>query len=147
MDGCSKRKTEEVVVSEFASRLNELFTRPVDSGRALPTNRGVARALTERGQPLSASYLCQLRSGRRDSPAPAVIAALADHFGVGPSYFSGITETCAHPDDLALLARLHCSQLARLLVHTHYLSADTVEVIIGFAESLRASEGLQRVDE
>ncbi|MFE3543823.1 transcriptional regulator [Nocardia sp. NPDC059177] len=126
----------------FASRLNDLFARPLVPGEPAPTSRGVARALTERGQPLSGPYLSQLRSGQRENPAPAVVAALAAYFGVHPSHFAPATDTFSHPADLAVLTRLRCDRLRTLLVHAHHLPADSLDLMVRFAESLRASEGL-----
>ncbi|MGW5441520.1 transcriptional regulator [Nocardia asteroides] len=133
-------------MSEFAARLNDLFSYRAGPGQKLVTNDDVVRALTERGQPLSASYLSQLRSGRRENPAPAVVVALAEYFQVRPTYFSGIVETDIHPEDLALLARLHGDGLRALLVHAYHLRTETTDVIVRFAESLRAAEGLMPED-
>lgn len=128
--------------TDFAYRLNELFARPARSGRRAHTNRAVAAAVTARGHRVSAPYLSQLRTGQRDNPSPALVAAFAEFFGVTPQYLYGLAGTHPVRADRAVIKRLPDGSLRTLLAHAQRLDHDTLDMILQFADSLRAAEGL-----
>jgi len=72
----------------LAAQLNHMFaTVPRPSGRELWTNEDAAAAMTEAGVAISAVYLSQLRTGKRDNPSARHLAAIARLFAVPVEYF------------------------------------------------------------
>lgn len=73
----------------FAQRLNRLFDTVYPPGKRRPYSSAEAvTSVRAAGTPMSAPYLSQLRSGKRDNPSTATIQALAMFFGVDVAYFS-----------------------------------------------------------
>lgn len=71
----------------FAERLTRLFAdRRRPDGRRW-TLETVAAGCGERGVTTSAQYIAQLRAGERPAPRLALVAAIADTFGVPVVYF------------------------------------------------------------
>lgn len=75
--------------ASFADRLALLVAAIRPIGERSYSDAEIVRTLAARGTEVSAPYFSQLRSGQRSRPSPAVISALADFFGVLPSYFTG----------------------------------------------------------
>jgi transcriptional regulator with XRE-family HTH domain len=72
----------------FAERLNRLFDTVYPPDRYPYSSAAVVAGVRATGTPMSAPYLSQLRSGNRDNPSAATMAALAKFFGVDPAYFT-----------------------------------------------------------
>jgi transcriptional regulator with XRE-family HTH domain len=72
----------------FADRLNRLFDSVYPPGGYPYSSAAVVAGVRETGTPMSAPYLSQLRSGKRDNPSAATMVALAKFFGVDPAYFT-----------------------------------------------------------
>ncbi len=73
---------------KLADKLDHLFRSVHPRGRGEYTYAEVAKAIEDRGGPtVSATYIWQLRKGRRDNPTKRHLEALADFFGVRPAYF------------------------------------------------------------
>ncbi len=73
----------------FAARLNRLFHTVYPPGRGPYLSLELVRALEARGLTLSAPYLSQLRSGRRDNPSFDTMYMIAEFFGIKSDYFTG----------------------------------------------------------
>lgn len=126
----------------LAEKLDYLFAtvRP-DKGEF--THEQVASALREAGGPtISATYVWQLRKGLRDNPTKHHLEALADFFGVSPSYF--FDEAAAEKIDaeLALLTALRDTSVRAMALRASGLSAGTLEAIRAIIEQARRIEGL-----
>jgi transcriptional regulator with XRE-family HTH domain len=94
------------VRTSFAARLNRLFETVYPPGRRAHTSAEVVAALGARGISMSAPYLSQLRSGNRDNPSTAVMAALADFFGIDLAYFTDDEYSAKLDEELGALERL-----------------------------------------
>ncbi|MGQ0576629.1 MAG: XRE family transcriptional regulator [Pseudonocardia sp.] len=71
----------------MADKLNTLFHTVAPLGREY-TNDEVARGCTQLGHgTFSKTYVWQLRTGQRDNPTKRHLEAVAEFFGVPPSYF------------------------------------------------------------
>lgn len=126
----------------LSEKLDYLFAtvRP-DKGEF--THEQVASALREAGGPtISATYVWQLRKGLRENPTKHHLEALADFFGVSPSYF--FDEAAAEKIDaeLALLTALRDTSVRAMALRASGLSAGTLEAIRAIIEQARRIEGL-----
>lgn len=90
----------------FAQRLNRLFDTVYPPGRNRPYSSAEAVAsVRAAGTPMSAPYLSQLRSGKRDNPSGATMEALAHFFGIDAAYFSDDNYADRLDGELDALAR------------------------------------------
>lgn len=90
----------EVEPDSFAARLNRLFHTVYPPGRGPYFSLELIRALDARGLTLSAPYLSQLRSGRRDNPSVETMYLIAEFFGIRGDYFTGEDEAyCAQLEE------------------------------------------------
>src|SRR5579872_69700 len=72
----------------LADRLDHLFRTAHPKDRGPYTHAEVAEAINAAaGNVISATYVWQLRTGRRDNPTRKHLSALAAFFGVSPMYF------------------------------------------------------------
>src|SRR5690349_178372 len=71
----------------LAEKLDRLFRIVRPKARDEYTYEEVASAIRERGVMISHTYIWQLRKGARDNPTLRHLEALAEFFGVSPSYF------------------------------------------------------------
>jgi transcriptional regulator with XRE-family HTH domain len=126
----------------LAEKLNHLFTVVHPPGREY-THEQVATAIEESGGPtISATYLWQLRTGKRDNPTMRHLEALSGFFGVPPSYFFD-EDTAARVDDqLELLVALRDDHVRQVAVLANGLSAETLKTITTMLERARQLEGL-----
>jgi transcriptional regulator with XRE-family HTH domain len=126
----------------LAEKINHLFTVVHPPGREY-THEQVATAIEESGGPtISATYLWQLRTGKRDNPTMRHLEALSGFFGVPPSYFFD-EDTAARVDDqLELLVALRDHHVRQLAILANGLSTETLETITTMLERARQLEGL-----
>ncbi len=90
----------------LAEKLDELFSTVHPIGKEYSYN-DVARGVEELGAPkVSATYIWQLRTGKRDNPTRRHIEALAAFFGVPPAYFFDDQVAAQVRSQLQLLATL-----------------------------------------
>jgi hypothetical protein len=90
----------------FAERLNRLFDTVYPPGRRPYSSAEVVAGFRERGMSMSAPYLSQLRSGKRDNPSAATMATLAKFFGVDPAYFTDDEYADRLDEELKALSRV-----------------------------------------
>ena len=88
-DGHADAEAPAVPSDSFAARLNRLFRTVYPPGRGPYMSLELVHALDARGLTLSAPYLSQLRSGRRDNPSFDTIYMIAEFFGIRSDYFTG----------------------------------------------------------
>jgi transcriptional regulator with XRE-family HTH domain len=135
-------KAKKPAPKTLAEKINHLFTVVHPPGREY-THEQVATAIEESGGPtISATYLWQLRTGKRDNPTLRHLEALSGFFGVPPSYFFD-EDTAARVDDqLELLVALRDDHVRQVAVLANGLSAETLETITTMLERARQLEGL-----
>src|SRR6476660_9294932 len=80
--------TDGAVPGSLAQRLDNLFTKVRKPGGREYSHREVAEAITLAGEPISYSYIGQLRAGDKDNPTLRHLRALARLFGVPVEYFT-----------------------------------------------------------
>lgn len=104
-------------VPTLAEKINRLFETVHPPERGPYSNAEVEGALAQRkgGPKISATYLYQLRSGRKDNPTRRNLEALVSFFGVDPAYFFDDDAGRATFADLELLAALRGSADVRQL--------------------------------
>lgn len=101
----------------LAEKINRLFETVHPPDRGPYSNAEVEGALAQRkgGPTISATYLYQLRSGRKDNPTKRNLEALVSFFGVDPAYFFDDDIGWATSADLELLAALRSNADVRQL--------------------------------
>ncbi|MFJ2864993.1 hypothetical protein [Kitasatospora sp. NPDC087314] len=127
-----------------AARLNHLFATVHPADRGPYANTEVAQAINEKAghQVLGATYLWQLRKGKRQDPTHSRLKALADFFGVSPMYFYE-EETAKRTDaQLRLAAALRNPAIRQLALDADGLSENSLAAISTMIQSARAIEGL-----
>lgn len=127
-------------LAEKLDSLFELFHRP---GGGQYTHEEVAVALRERGGPtISATYVWQLRKGHRDNPTKRHLEALADFFGVPPSYFFDDEAAARIDEELKLLAAMRDASVRGVALRAAGLSTDSLTFVREAIEHARRLEGL-----
>jgi transcriptional regulator with XRE-family HTH domain len=127
----------------LADKLNHLYRTIHPAGRGEYSNEEVAAAIRERGvSTISATYLWQLRKGMRDNPAIKHVEALADFFGVSPSYFFDDAAAERIDAELRLLIALRDGPVRHLALRAHGLSHESLAKIAEMVEWIRDLEGL-----
>src|SRR5437764_790705 len=103
----------------------------------------VARDLRARGGPtISATYLWQLRTGRRDNPTKAHLEAIAGYFGVNASYFFDDAAAERVGAQLRLLTAMRDARVSEIALRSFGLSPETLQAIAQIIENARRAEGL-----
>jgi transcriptional regulator with XRE-family HTH domain len=133
--------------STLAARLDRLFQTFRRPDHSEHTYEEVARALAGRGGPtISATYVWQLRTGRRDNPTKHHLEALADFFGVSPAYFFDDAAAERIERQLELLAAMSDARVSQIALRSHGLSSASLEAIRGIVENARRLERLPEDD-
>lgn len=129
--------------STLAEKLNHLFAAVHPGGRGEYTYREVAAALETLGGPkISATYLWQLRTGKRDNPTLQHLEALSRFFGVPPAYFFDDTIAERVDAELRLLTLLRDAPVRQIALRSAGLSPRGLRAITEMIEHVRAVEGL-----
>jgi transcriptional regulator with XRE-family HTH domain len=130
----------------FASRLDHLFrtVHPHDRGPYTPAEVAAAINAAEGDNVISATYMWQLKTGRRDNPTYKHVIALSRFFGVSPAYFfeEAETERGAIPPEVALA--LKDDAVRDLALRAAGLSEHSLTAIAGLVDSARALEAPSR---
>jgi transcriptional regulator with XRE-family HTH domain len=127
----------------LADKIDRLFRTVRPAGRGEYSFEEVASTIRDRGGPtISASYVWQLRRGLKDNPTKKHLEALADFFGVPPSYFFD-DEAAARVDaQLELLAAFRDTSVRRMALRAAGLSPESLGAVAETIERLRQLEGL-----
>jgi hypothetical protein len=125
----------------LATQLNHLFsTVPRPGGRDLWTNEDAAATMTDTGVAMSAAYLSQLRTGKRDNPSARHLAAIARLFEVPMEYFFD-SEVAAKIDaDLRLLVAVRDAGVHTIALRAQGLSEESLSGVAGMIEHIRRLE-------
>lgn len=133
----------EPLALTLADKLTRLFSTIHPRGRSEYTSEEVADAIRERGGPtISATYIWQLRTGRRDNPTKKHLEALADFFGVSPAYFFDDAAAARIDAELELLAALREAPVRQVALRASGLSTQSLKAIAEMIDRVRELEGL-----
>ncbi len=130
----------------LASRLEHLFqTSRGDDGQPFSA-ADVAAAINAAagGHVIGATYVWQLKTGRRDNPTYKHLLALSRFFGVPPTYFfdEADLERGAIPPDVA--AALRDDDVREIALRAAGLSERTLKALRAMIDSARTMEGVQQ---
>jgi transcriptional regulator with XRE-family HTH domain len=130
--------------SSLADKIDHLFRTVHSRDRGEYTFEEVADAINQRGAAtISPTYIWQLRKGLRDNPTKKHLEALADFFGVNPTYFFDDEAAKRIDTELDLLATLRDSGVRQLALRAFGLSPETLDSITHMVERARDLEGLE----
>ncbi|GGM15996.1 helix-turn-helix domain-containing protein [Nakamurella endophytica] len=128
----------------LATQLNHLFaTVPRPGTSQLWNNEDAAAAMREAGVNISAAYLSQLRTGKRDNPSARHLGALARLFRVPVDYFFDPAVSKQIDADLRLLVAVRDANVQGIALRAHGLSATGLSGIAGMIEHIRRMERLE----
>jgi transcriptional regulator with XRE-family HTH domain len=135
--------TDEQRPLTLAGKLDRLFRTVHPRGRGEYTYEEVASAIRERGVLISHTYVWQLRKGVRDNPTKRHLEALADFFGVSPTYFLDGEAAQRIDDQLELLVALRDNTVRTVALRAAGLSGPSLQAIQSMIERAREIEGIQ----
>lgn len=124
-------------------RLNKLFELMRKAGTPPLSNAAAAAAITEKtGVPISPAYLWQLRSGLKTNPTVAHLRAIADYFGVPPSYLIDRGTDPAIDAQLNLLQALRDNGVRDLAARASGLTPQALDSLAAIVDHLRELQRL-----
>lgn len=128
----------------LADRLDHLFRTVHPKDRGPFTHAEVAAAINAAagGNIISATYVWQLRTGRRDNPTRRHLSGLAAFFGVSPVYFFDDTETSRDTVPAELVTALKDDGVREVALRAAGLSDRALGAIREMIESARAVESV-----
>ncbi|OMC17565.1 XRE family transcriptional regulator [Mycobacterium colombiense] len=129
--------------SGLATRLNKLFELMRKAGTPPLSNAAAAAAITDKtGVPISPAYLWQLRSGLKTNPTVVHLRAIADYFGVPPSYLIDRGTDPAIDAQLNLLQALRDNGVRDLAARASGLTPQALDSLAAIVDHLRELERL-----
>ncbi|WP_042437601.1 helix-turn-helix domain-containing protein [Streptacidiphilus albus] len=130
--------------STIAARLEHLFKVVHPADRGPYSNAEVAERInTDAGeQILSATYLWQLKTGKRTDPTHSRLTAIAKFFGVSPMYFYEDEAAERANEQLRVLSALRDEGVRKLVLRADGLSPRGLAGIAQMIEAARTVEGL-----
>jgi transcriptional regulator with XRE-family HTH domain len=131
----------------LAAKIDRLFEVVRRPDREHYTHEEVARACREAtGESFSATYLWQLRTGRRDNPTKRHLEALAAFFQVPVAYFFDDEQGTKIDEELAMLGALRDAAVRNVALRAVTLSSDGLDTIADVIEAIARREA-RRADE
>jgi transcriptional regulator with XRE-family HTH domain len=129
----------------LAEKVDRLFRTIHAKDRGEYSFEEVAEGIRARGGPtISATYVWQLRKGLRDNPTKKHLEALADFFGVSPSYFFDEDAAKRIDAELDILTALRDAPVRQIALRAVGLSPESLATIADMVERVRQ---LERVPE
>ncbi|NEA97628.1 helix-turn-helix domain-containing protein [Streptomyces sp. SID13726] len=126
----------------LAEKIDALFRIVRRPNREQFSHEEVARACREAtGESFSATYMWQLRTGRRDNPTKRHLEALAQFFDVPVAYFFDDAEGAAIAKELELLGALRDAGVRSVALRAVNLSPEGVSTISDMIDVLARREG------
>jgi len=114
----------------LAEKIDMLFQVIRRQTRDQYSNEEVAKACREAtGESFSATYLWQLRTGRRDNPTKRHLEALAQYFHVPVAYFFDDAQGAEIAKELELVGALRDAGVRSIALRAVNLSAEGVSTI------------------
>ncbi len=127
----------------LANKLDELFRKGHPGGRGEYTYEEVAEGIRRQGGPtISATYLWELRTGKKDNPRKRHLEAIAAFFGISPEYFFDTKTAERISAQLDLFAAMRDAGVRDLALRAAELSPEALRTIARVIELARRSEGL-----
>ncbi|ANN18181.1 XRE family transcriptional regulator [Amycolatopsis orientalis] len=128
-------------LTERIDRLFQVVRRP--DGEQY-SHEEVARACREStGESFSATYLWQLRTGRRDNPTKRHLEALAGFFQVPPAYFFDDEQGRALAEEVELLGALRNVAVRNLALRAVTLSEEGLGTVSDIVEAIKRREAMR----
>ena len=125
----------------LAEKINTLFQVVRRPNREQFSHEEVAKACREAtGETFSATYLWQLRTGRRDNPTKRHLEALAQYFQVPVAYFFDDDQGAAIAHELELLGALRDAGVRSVALRAVNLSPEGVDTISDMIDVLARRE-------
>ncbi|MGW3950736.1 XRE family transcriptional regulator [Streptomyces sp. NPDC004752] len=126
----------------LADKIDALFRIVRRPSREQFSHEEVARACREAtGESFSATYLWQLRTGRRDNPTKRHLEALAQFFDVPVAYFFDDDKGAVIARELELLGALRDADVRSVALRAVNLSPEGVSTISDMIDVLARREG------
>ncbi len=132
--------------SEIARRLNRLFEVFHKPNEPPLSNAAAAAAITEKtGVSISAAYIWQLRTGKATNPSLGHLKALAEFFGIEPSYLLDDDVDPKIESQLELLQLLRDEGVRDLALRASGLTPGAIDSIRAMVDHVRKLEKLPPV--
>jgi transcriptional regulator with XRE-family HTH domain len=136
---------EAVGSLSLAQKIDRLFDVVHRPDGTPYSNEEAARACREAtGESFSATYLWQLRSGRRDNPTKRHLEALAGFFQVPPAYFFDDDQAAEIADQLKLLGALRDAGVRSVALRAVTLSPEALDTVSELIDIIGRREALRR---
>lgn len=133
--------------SELSIKLNKLFRTMRKPSEPILSNAAAAEAITNQtGVSISAAYLWQLRQGIKNNPTVAHLRAIAEFFGVTPSYLIDPGIDPKIDEQLDLLAALRDAGIRDLALRANGLTPEAIDSLRAMVDHARQLERLPPVD-
>ena len=127
--------------STLAEKIDTLFKAVRRPNREQFSHEEVAKACREAsGETFSATYLWQLRTGRRDNPTKRHLEALAQFFHVPVAYFFDDDQGAATARELELLGALRDAGVRSVALRAVNLSREGIDTISEIIDVLARRE-------
>ncbi|MFI1105170.1 XRE family transcriptional regulator [Streptomyces melanogenes] len=131
----------ETGAQSLAERIEALFRTVRRPDRTPYSNEDVARACRDAsGETFSATYLWQLRTGRRDNPTKRHLESLAAFFQVPVTYFFDDAESARISEEIALLSVMRDAGVRDVALRAVTLSPDGLGIVRDLIESIARRE-------
>lgn len=125
----------------LADKIDKLFRIVRRPNREQYSHEEVARACREAtGESFSATYLWQLRTGRRDNPTKRHLEALAQFFQVPPAYFFDDEQSSRIAEELELLGALRDAGVRNVALRAVNLSPEGLGTISDMIDAIARRE-------
>ncbi|ATL65078.1 XRE family transcriptional regulator [Nocardia terpenica] len=129
----------------LADKIERLFRIVRKAGSEQHSNEEVAAACREAtGESFSATYLWQLRTGRRDNPTKRHLEALANFFDVPVAYFFDDDQGRRIQAELELLGALRNAEVRDIALRAVNLSPDGLGTINDIIDAIAKREAARR---
>lgn len=133
--------------SELSIKLNKLFEIMRKPSAPPLSNAAAAEAITRQtGVSISSAYLWQLRNGMKTNPTVAHLRAIAEFFGVTPSYLIDPGIDPKIDEQLDLLAALRDAGVRDLAMRASGLTPQAISSLRAMVDHARQLEQLPPVD-
>ncbi|MFJ8313014.1 MULTISPECIES: XRE family transcriptional regulator [unclassified Streptomyces] len=135
----------EAEVQSLAERIEALFRTVRRPDRSPYSNEEVARSCRESsGETFSATYLWQLRTGRRDNPTKRHLEALAAFFQVPVAYFFDDAASARIAEEVALLSAMRDAGVRDVALRAVSLSPDGLGTVRDLIDAIARREADRR---
>jgi transcriptional regulator with XRE-family HTH domain len=138
---------EPPTAASFAERLDHLFKRVHPPDKPEYSYEEVARIAAEAGFEISATYVWQLRNGKRTNPTLRHIEGLAACFGVPAGYFLDPEVERLVRADLDMITSLRDAGVHNLALRAQGLSPESLAAVEAMIERIRRLERLPGSDD